>query len=68
MSTIKSKEEEITEKINKEINEYREKIKAFLTKIKLCSDNFEKKYLYNKILNIDNTNEQYVLDYLKCIK
>lgn len=28
MSTIKSKEEEITEKINKEINEYREKNKS----------------------------------------
>lgn len=48
MSTIKSKEEEITEKINKEINEYREKIKAFLTKIKLCSDNFEKNIYITK--------------------
>jgi len=63
MSTEKPKEE-----ITKKINEYREVIAIFLNKIRLCSDNFEKKYLYNKILNIDNTNERIVLDYLKCIK
>lgn len=61
-------DDKIKEEIYDEINKYQEDIKEYLDKIKLCSDNYEKIILYKKILDLDNTKEKYVLDYLKCIK
>ena len=61
-------DDKIKEEIYDEINKYQKDIKEYLDKIKLCSDNYEKIILYKKILDLDNTKEKYVLDYLKCIK
>ena len=59
-TTDKTKIEEILEKIN----QYKKDIQSYLLKIDNSSDLEEQKDLYMKILNIDNTNETYVVNYL----
>ena len=66
MSNIpnKTKIEEILEKIN----QYKKDIQNYLLEIQNTSDLEQQKDLYMKILNIDNTNETYVVNYLLCQK
>ena len=64
MSNIhdKTKLEEILEKIN----QYKKDIQKYLQEIENTSDLERQRNLYLKIINIDNTNETYVVNYLLC--
>ena len=63
-TTDKTKIEEILEKIN----QYKKDIQSYLLEIENSLDLEQQKDLYMKILNIDNTNETYVVNYLLCQK
>ena len=54
--------------IYEEINKYQKNIEIYLKEIKKAPNNYIKKQLYNNILDLDNTKEEYVLDYLLCIQ
>ncbi len=60
----KTKIKEILEKIN----QYKKDIQIYLLKIKNTSDLEQQRDLYMKIINIDNTNEIYIVNYLLCQK
>lgn len=50
------------------INQYQVDIDNYLIEINKSTDLNEKKNLYQKILNLNNTEEKYVVDYLLCCK
>ena len=54
--------------ILEKINQYKKDIQKYLLEIQNTSDLEQQKDLYMKILNIDNTNETYVVNYLLCQK
>ena len=54
--------------ILEKINQYKKDIQKYLLEIQNTSDLEKQKDLYMKILNIDNTNETYVVNYLLCQK
>ena len=56
------------DEILEEINQYKKDIQKYLLEIQNTSDLEKQKDLYMKILNIDNTNETYVVNYLLCQK
>ena len=60
----KTKLEEILEKIS----QYKKDIQKYLQEIENTSDLGRQRNLYLKIINIDNTNETYVVNYLLCQK
>ena len=60
----KTKLEEILEKIS----QYKKDIQKYLQEIENTSDLERQRNLYLKIINIDNTNETYVINYLLCEK
>ena len=60
----KTKLEEILEKIS----QYKKDIQKYLQEIENTSDLERQRNLYLKIINIDNTNETYVVNYLLCEK
>ena len=60
--------DEQKKQISDKINKYKNEIEQILAKIKNSEKIGDKIDLYQKILNIDNTKELYVLDYLLCLK
>ena len=65
MSSINDEQKK---QISDKINKYKNEIEQILAKIKNSEKIGDKIDLYQKILNIDNTKELYVLDYLLCLK
>ena len=63
-----SKSTDEQEKISEIINENKNKINELLIKIKEAKFDDDKIDLYRKILNIDNTKEDYILEYLLLLK
>ena len=65
MSSINDEQKK---QISDKIYKYKNEIEQILAKIKNSEKIGDKIDLYQKILNIDNTKELYVLDYLLCLK
>ena len=57
-----------TEKIGKQINQHKNIIDSLLNQINKTEDLKEKEKLYEEILEQDNTQEKYVVNYLICLK